>query len=108
MFEVALADAAQTAAAQPSFAETMVPFALIFIAMYFLVIRPQGQKAKAHQDLLTTLKSGDEVVTSGGIIGRVRSVNDEFISLDVGQGVLKIMKEHVTRLTKVSGKKTEK
>ena len=105
MFEVAYAEAAQAAAHQPSMLESLVPFALIFIAMYFLVIRPQGQKARAHHELLQNLKSGDEVVTSGGIIGRVRSVNDEFVSLDVGQGVLKIMKEHVSRQTK-AGKKS--
>ena len=88
----------------PSFVESIVPFVLIFVAMYFVMIRPQAKKAKEHALLLKELKSGDEVVTSGGIIGRVRSVTDEFVSIECGQASLKIAKENISRLTKGKSK----
>jgi preprotein translocase subunit YajC len=90
----------QTAAPQQSMFEMMVPFVLIFVAMYFVMIRPQAKKAREHSDLLKTLKPGDEVITSGGIIGRIKSVAEDFVTLDVGNAHLKIVKDHVTRLSK--------
>ena len=91
---------AKQVAGQPSFVESMIPFLLIFAAMYFLMIRPQAKKTKEHASLLSSLKPGDEVVTSGGIIGRVRSVADEFVSIEAGNGTLKVLKENISRLTK--------
>ncbi len=91
---VAMADSG-TAAAQPSFLEGMIPFVFIFFIMYFFIIRPQAKKAKDHAALLSALKPGDEVVTTGGIIGRVKSVSDGFVSLDVGTTIIKVMKEHI-------------
>jgi len=86
--------------AQPSLIEQLVPFFLLFIVMYFLILRPQIKKTKEHQTLIKSLKPGDEVVTTGGIIGRVKSVAEEFISIDVGSTTLKIVKEHVASFTK--------
>jgi preprotein translocase subunit YajC len=88
------------AAAQPSLIESMVPFLLIFLVMYFILIRPQAKKAKEHRALLEAIKVGDEVVTSGGIIGRVKSLADNFITLDVGNASLKVLKEHIAHSTK--------
>ena len=88
---------AGTAGKQPSLFESMVPMLLIFVVMYFVMIRPQAKKAKEHANLLKNLKVGDEVVTSGGIIGRIKSVSDSFISLDTGGAALKVMKEHISR-----------
>ena len=82
----------------------MVPFLLIFVVMYFILIRPQAKKAKEHKLLLESLKVGDEVVTSGGIIGRVKSLAENFITLDVGNSSLKVLKEHVMLATKNSKK----
>ena len=98
------AEAASQAAAQPSLIESMVPFLLIFVVMYFILIRPQAKKAKEHKLLLESLKVGDEVVTSGGIIGRVKSLAENFITLDVGNSSLKVLKEHVMLATKNSKK----
>lgn len=57
---------------------TLVPFVLIFVIMYFLIIRPQQKRAKEHQDMVKNLRRGDNVITSGGIIGKVtKSVEGE-------------------------------
>ncbi len=92
--------ATSQAPAQPSFFEQLIPVGIIFLIMYFLLIRPQAKKTREHQDLVQGLRSGDEVVTTGGIIGRIKTVSDEFVSLDVGTTTLKVLKEHVASLTK--------
>jgi preprotein translocase subunit YajC len=63
------------------------PIALIFGVMYFLFIRPQSKKASDHQKMLNTLKRNDEVVTTGGIIGRVAEISDKLVTLEIAQGV---------------------
>ena len=74
----------------------MVVFVGIF---YFLLIRPQQKKAKDHQNMVTKLSAGDEVVTSGGILGRIVEVSDAFVTLEVADSVrLKIQKGQVTSL----------
>ena len=87
---------------QPSFFESMVPLLIMFVAFYFILIRPQAKKAKEHEKMLKELKPGDEVMTTGGILGRVRSLSDEFISVDVGSTQLKVLKANVSRYTKPS------
>ena len=74
----------------------MVVFVAIF---YFLLIRPQQKKAKDHQNMVSKLSAGDEVVTSGGILGRIVEVSDAFVTLEVADSVrLKIQKGQVTSL----------
>jgi preprotein translocase subunit YajC len=104
-------DAAAVAKAQPTFIENMIPFIFIFVLVYFLVIRPQVKKTKEHTKLLDALQVGDEVVTSGGLIGRVRSISEGFIVLDLGSTTVKVLKENITRTsfpknlnTKTNGK----
>lgn len=64
-----------------------VPLIAIFAIFYFLVLRPQSKKAKEHQKLLSELKKGDEVVTSGGIIGKISGLTDTELVLQVQEGV---------------------
>jgi preprotein translocase subunit YajC len=65
-----------------------LPLLLIFFAIfYFLVLRPQSKKAKEHQAMLAELKKGDEVVTNGGIIGKISGVADNELTLQVQEGV---------------------
>lgn len=64
-----------------------VPIALIFAVMYFLFIRPQTQKAKEHQKMLTALKRNDEVVTTGGLIGRIAEISDKLVTLEIAPNV---------------------
>jgi preprotein translocase subunit YajC len=64
-----------------------VPLIAIFAIFYFLVLRPQSKKAKDHQKMLTELKKGDEVVTQGGIIGKISGITDGELVLQVQEGV---------------------
>lgn len=74
----------------------MVAFVAIF---YFLLLRPQQKKAKDHQSMIAKLATGDEVVTSGGVLGRITEVGDAFVTLEVADGVrMKVQKGQVTSL----------
>lgn len=100
--DVAFAQVAGAATPKgPSITEMLVlPLGMILI-MYFFVLRPQQRKAKEQADTLTSLKSGDEVYTSSGIIGRVRTVADGFITLEVAANTnIKVLKSHIGGLTK--------
>ena len=81
--------AAQNTIAQPSMWEQMLPMVFIFAAVYFIMIRPQTKKAKEQSDMLSQLKPGDEVITAGGIIGRIKNINDDFFSSTQGVPFLK-------------------
>ena len=71
----------------PSPVMTILPFILIFVIMYFLVIRPQQKKGKEHQEMLNKLKKNDEVMTSGGIYGKVVALADSVVTLEVAPNV---------------------
>jgi len=74
----------------------MVAFVAIF---YFLLIRPQQKKQKEHQAMLSKIAAGDEVVTAGGILGRVIEVGDNFITLEIADNVrIKVQRFQVTSL----------
>jgi preprotein translocase subunit YajC len=74
----------------------MVVFVVIF---YFLLIRPQQKRAKEHQAMLSKLVAGDEVVTAGGIVGRIAELGDSFVSLEVADNVcIKIQRGQITSL----------
>ena len=74
----------------------MVLFIVIF---YFLLIRPQQKKAKEHAAMLGKLSSGDEVVTAGGIVGKVTDVQEGFVTLEIAEGVrIKVQKFQVSSL----------
>jgi len=73
---------------------------VVFVAVfYFLLIRPQQKRMKDQQAMLSRLSSGDEVVTTGGILGRITDVGDNFITLEIAEGVrVKVQKAQVTQL----------
>jgi preprotein translocase subunit YajC len=73
---------------------------VVFVAIfYFLLIRPQQKRAKDQQAMLSRLSTGDEVVTTGGILGRITEVGDAFITLELAEGVrVKVQKAQVTAL----------
>jgi preprotein translocase subunit YajC len=88
----------------------LVPMLLIFGVMYLLVIRPQSKRQKETQKMLSELKKGDEVVTTGGIIGRISGIKDTEITLLVSEGVrIRIQRSAVTGRLKTSSEpaKTE-
>jgi preprotein translocase subunit YajC len=85
----------------PSTFELLLMPAVFLLVMYFFMIRPQHQKAKAQEDLLTNLKQGDEIYTTAGIIGKVRSVADNFVTVEVAANTLiKVLKSHIGGHTK--------
>ncbi len=61
----------------------MLPIILMFVVLYFLMIRPQMKRQKAHRQLLSELAKGDEVVTAGGILGKVSKVSDNYVTVEV-------------------------
>jgi preprotein translocase subunit YajC len=66
----------------------LVPFLLIFVIMYFLIIRPQQRRAKEHQDLIKNVRRGDTVVMNGGLIGRVTKASDDpEMEIEIAEGV---------------------
>jgi preprotein translocase subunit YajC len=91
---------AQTGGAAASSQFAPVLMMVVFVAIfYFLLIRPQQKKAKDHQNMVTKLSAGDEVVTSGGVLGRITDVGDAFVTLEVADGVrMKVQKGQVTSL----------
>ncbi|OQW57025.1 MAG: preprotein translocase subunit YajC [Proteobacteria bacterium SG_bin9] len=67
---------------------SLLPFALIFVIMYFLILRPQQKKIKDHNELVKNLRRGDTVVTSGGLVGKVtKVVDDEQVEVEIADGV---------------------
>jgi len=66
----------------------VLPFILIFVIMYFLILRPQQKRAKQHQEMMKNLRRGDNVVTSGGLVGKVtKVVDDDQIEIEIADGV---------------------
>ncbi|MFN3273160.1 MAG: preprotein translocase subunit YajC [Paracoccus sp. (in: a-proteobacteria)] len=82
----AYAQAAGGAGGAAAFAQ-FIPLILIFAIMYFLMIRPQQKRLKTHREMVGALKKGDHVVTQGGILGKVTSVRDDELEVEISQGV---------------------
>jgi preprotein translocase subunit YajC len=74
------------ASASPGLA-SFLPLVVIFVLFYFLLIRPQTKKAKDHKAMIAALAKGDEIVTTGGMLGRVTALDDSFVTLAVAQNV---------------------
>ncbi len=68
--------------------ESLIPLILIFAIMYFLLIRPQQKKLKEHQEMVAALRRGDQVITQGGVIGKVTKVKDDGeVEVEISKGV---------------------
>lgn len=66
---------------------SMVMIVAICVLFYFMLIRPQSKRAKDHRNLVSNLKKGDEVVTSGGLLGKVTNLDDQFIKITLAEGL---------------------
>lgn len=84
---LAEAPAAGAAAGQSDPITSFLPLIIIFVIFYFLLIRPQSKRAKEHKAMVTGLAKGDEVVTNGGLLGRISAIDDSFITLEISEGV---------------------
>jgi preprotein translocase subunit YajC len=78
---------------------SMLPLILIFVVFYFLLIRPQTKRAKEHQAMIKALEVGTEVATSGGIIGKITEVGDQFLTIEIADGVqVKVQRHTVSQV----------
>jgi preprotein translocase subunit YajC len=74
-------------AAQPNGLMSLLPLIIIFAIMYFMLIRPQQKRMKAHKEMVGALGKGDEVVTNGGVLGKVTGLDDAFASVEIADNV---------------------
>ena len=65
----------------------MLPLVLMFVVLYFIMIRPQMKKQKEHKAMIEAVAKGDEIVTAGGVLGKVSKIGDTFLGLEVANGV---------------------
>jgi preprotein translocase subunit YajC len=106
---------AQTGPANP-----LILLGLVFVVMYFVLIRPQQKQLKQHRELLGALKKGDDVITQGGMLGKIHAITDKIVTLEVAnnvrirvlkssiQGKTQLTDEPVTVAVKAEEKKEEK
>jgi len=80
--------------AQPNAFLQLLPLILIFVVFYFLLIRPQAKRAKEHKAMVAALAAGDEVVTSGGILGRIVETGEQFLTVEIAEGVRVKVQRH--------------
>lgn len=82
---------AYAAAAAPTTRQNLISilpmFIILVLFMYFIIIRPQSKRAKEHRELMANLKVGDEVITSGGLLGKINKISNNFIVLEVAKNV---------------------
>jgi preprotein translocase subunit YajC len=72
----------------PELMYQLLPFVLIFVIMYFLILRPQQKRAKSHQEMVKNLRRGDTLITSGGLVGKVtKVVDDDQVEIEIADGV---------------------
>ena len=101
MWDVAYAQAG----GGPSTFISMLPLVLIFAVFYFLLIRPQQRKAKDLRNMLSQLKRNDEVMTTGGVFGKVQALTETEVTLEVGPNMkLRVSRSHIAQLFR--GEKT--
>ena len=104
---------AQTDAAPGGFLATLLPFLLIGIIFYFLIIRPQSKQKKQHESMLADLKKGDKVLTRGGLYGNVvnfQGKNNQKVLIELGSGIkVNIARSYIVNLSEnnESGKSTK-
>jgi preprotein translocase subunit YajC len=86
-------------ASQGDLLTTMLPMVAIFVVFYFLLIRPQQKKAKEHRTMLDALEKGNEIVTAGGIVGRITRMNDTYVTVEIAPGTeITVQRQAVTQL----------
>ena len=83
--------------------ESMLLIVLMFGVLYFMMIRPQMKRAKEHKTMIEALQKGDEVVSGGGILGRVTKINDSYVTLEVAQGVEMVLQRSAVQVVLPKG-----
>lgn len=73
---------------------SLLPLVVIFVLFYFVLIRPQTKRAKEHKAMVEAISKGDEVVTNGGLLGRVAAVSDNFVKVELAEGISVHVQRH--------------
>jgi preprotein translocase subunit YajC len=85
---------------------TFAPLAFVFVAFYFLMMRPQQQRVKALQNAVANVKKGDQVITSGGILGKVSRLTDPYIELEIAPNVkIQVVRTTITEVLSTNSAK---
>lgn len=88
---------AQSAPPQGGGGSFLIMMIIFFVIFYFMLIRPQTKQAKEHKQMLAALAKGDEVVTSGGVLGRINKIGDNFIAIEVAKDLeIKVQKSAIS------------
>ena len=97
----ALAQGTDAAAGTPSIFGSlggMLPIVLMFVVLYFVMIRPQMKRQKEHKAMIEAVQKGDEVVTAGGIVGRVKDVKDSRLTIETGTATIVVERSRIVRV----------
>ncbi|GAB4344586.1 MAG: preprotein translocase subunit YajC [Gammaproteobacteria bacterium] len=87
---------------------SFLPLILIFVVFYFLLIRPQSKRAKEHKKMVEALSKGDEIVTSGGILGKITDVSENFVTVSIADSVeIKVQRQAVASVVPKGTMKSE-
>jgi preprotein translocase subunit YajC len=87
-------DAYAQAGGQPDALLSFLPLILIFVVFYFLLIRQQNKRQKEHREMVANLGVGDEVVTAGGVLGKVTEISEQFVQVEIANGVVIKVQRH--------------
>ena len=77
---------------------TFLPIILMFVILYFLMIRPQMKRAKEQKAMVEALQKGDEVITAGGVVGRITKLNEQYVTLEVAQNTEIVLQRSAVQL----------
>lgn len=106
---LAFAQTAPASGQQPSLLEAVFPFVIMFVILYFMLLRPQMKKQKEHQTFVTALKRGDEVITQSGILGKIEGMTERFVTLEIADGVrIKMLRSQIAGSAQVAIQSAQK
>lgn len=94
---------AQDAAQQAGGSSFLIMIVIFFVIMYFMIIRPQMKQAKEHKQMVDSLTKGDEIVTNGGLAGKITKIGDSFIQIEVAPEVEVKVQKHAVSATLPKG-----
>ncbi|WP_353573147.1 preprotein translocase subunit YajC [Candidatus Albibeggiatoa sp. nov. BB20] len=98
-FLIAAAHAEGATATQGGGFASFIPLVILIVVFYFLLIRPQQQRVKDHNNMVTSLQKGDEIVTNGGLLGRIIDIGENFIQIQIAQNTeVKIQRQAVSSI----------
>lgn len=105
----AFASTTQTAVGQTPFSGFLIQMVLVFAIFYFIIIRPQQKKMKEHEDMLASIKPKDEIITGGGIYGKVVKTDQETLTVEISKDVeIKVLRSSVREVVSGSNTKSKK